>query len=110
MRRPDPTDVRASFSDAPIRRIYAECYTLGLTFIFHERNNHLRKALTMLVAVVWAVLEVANALDAIGVTLPPLFEFFRLFVMILIGRMWNIEINSFAELIDSGDGSEGGDD
>lgn len=107
MKRPDPRDARTPFSDSPGRRLKAEAYTFLLTFLFHDNNNHLRKALTILLFGVWAILYTANSLDSVAVTLPDSFEFLTLFVGIVIARMWNIEFNNFAQL--PGMGDSGGD-
>lgn len=92
--QPTPRDARRSFLDAPVRRLYCEVYCLALTLIFHDGNHDGRKALTILVVGVWALLEVGAAFGA--ATLPNQFFFLRLVVGVLIGRMWGIELNNFA--------------
>lgn len=92
--QPRPDDVRRSFLDAPLARVRAELYCLYLTVRPHPDNNHARKAGTLIVILVWGVLEVGSAFGAAN--LPSQFTFLRLFVGVLIGRMWGIEINNFA--------------
>lgn len=89
-----PRDARRSFFTAPFRRIYCELYCLALTLVFHDGNNHGRKALTILIVAVWALVEVGAAFEY--ATLPDQFFFLRLVVGVLIGRMWGIELNNFA--------------
>jgi len=91
-----PRDIRRSFSDAPRRRIVAELYCLLLTFVFHPDNDDVRKFGTLVVVGVWAVVEVGAAFGY--ATLPDQFFYLRVFVGILIGRVWGIEINNFAGL------------
>jgi len=92
--QPTPRDARRSFRDAPLRRAYAELYSLRLTFVFHDGNSNGRKAATILVVGVWAALELGAAYGV--ASLPKQFLFLRLVVGVLIGRMWGIEINNFA--------------
>jgi hypothetical protein len=92
--QPTPRDARRSFRDAPLHRAYAELYCLALTIIFHDGNNHGRKALTILVVGVWAALEVGAAYGA--ATLPEQFFMLRVLVGVVVGRMWGIEFNNLA--------------
>ncbi len=87
-------DVRRSFRESPLRRLLAEGYTFWLVFRPHDENHDGRKAITILVVGVWAIMEVGSAFGA--ATLPDQFFFIRLVVGVLIGRMWGIEINNFA--------------
>lgn len=92
--QPTPSDARRSLLDAPLRRLYAELYCLWLTLVFHDGNHHGRKALTILIVGVWALLEVGAAFGYAH--LPEQFYMLRLGVGILVGRMWGIELNNFA--------------
>lgn len=94
--QPTPDHAHSRFRDHPLRRLYAELYCLALTFIFHQGNNHGRKLATLVVVGVWASLEVGAAYGA--AELPNQFTYIRLFVGILIGRMWGIEFNNIAGL------------
>lgn len=89
-------DARASLFKHPRRRIAAELYTFSLVFRFHVDNNDGRKFATLLVVGVWAALEVGAAYGF--ASLPNEFYFIRIFVGILIGRMWGIQFNNFAGL------------
>ena len=75
-------------------RVRVELYCFFLIFRFHDNNNHLRKAVTIMVVIVWAVLEISIALNLGSV--PDSLSWLRLFVGLLLARMWNIELNSFA--------------
>ena len=105
--QPTPSDARRRFRDAPLRRVYCEVYCLLLTLVFHEGNNHGRKALTIVVVGVWAALEVGAAYGYAD--LPNQFLFLRLVVGVLVGRMWGIEINNFAG-VEFRYGGDDGDD
>lgn len=94
LRRPDPRDATRPL-DAPVRYLLAQLYCGYLVFRFHGQNNHLRKAVTLLVVIVWATLEVGAAFDL--ATLPGEFLYLRLFVGILLGKMWDIEFQTFAD-------------
>ena len=96
MHRPDRRDPTMPFADAPLKRLYAEVYCFVLTFVFHDGNNYLRKAITLMVILVWMTLEIGSAFGYAD--LPSQFWYLRGFVGLLLGRMWNIEINSFADL------------
>jgi len=74
----------------------AEIYCLFLTFVFHPDNDDVRKFGTLVVVGVWALLEVGSAFGY--ATLPDQFFYIRVFVGILIGRVWGIEFNNFAGL------------
>jgi hypothetical protein len=90
-----PMTVRR-FRDDPIGRTKAEVWTFLLTFVFHDDNNDGRKLATILLVVVWALIEVGAAFGY--AQLPEQFFFLRVVVGIMIGRMWGIEINNFAGL------------
>lgn len=100
------------FRDDPMKRLRAELLTFVLTFVFHPDNSDGRKAMTILLVIVWAAIEVGAAFGF--ATLPDQFFFLRLVVGIMIGRMWGIEINNFAGLEfdyeSTGTGEDHGDD
>mgnify|MGYP000420908895 CR=1 FL=1 len=90
----DPDDVRRGFGEAPLRRVKAELLALFRTVVFHDENNNVRKGATIAIVGVWAVIEAGSAFDV--ATPPDQFFYLRLFVGILVGRMWGIEINNIA--------------
>jgi hypothetical protein len=100
-------DATVDFRDAPVRRTVAELYCLYLTMVFHDDNHNGRKLATLVVVGVWGAIEVGSAFGA--ATIPTQFFFLRLFVGVLIGRMWGIEINNFAGVEFSHDSGDGGD-
>jgi len=112
--QPSPDALRRRWRDDPQGRVVAEAYCLLLTLVFHDGNSHGRKLLTILVVLVWGVLEVGAGFGV--ARLPDQFVFIRVVVGVLLGRMWGIEINNFAgiefQFDDSGgDGeSQSGDD
>lgn len=85
------------FRDDISRRLYVELYCFYLIFRFHDHNNHLRKAVTIMVVFVWAVLEIGLAFELARVPEP--LSWLRLFVGLLLARMWNIELNNFAQVV-----------
>jgi hypothetical protein len=87
-------DIRRSFTDAPVRRTAAELYCLTLVLRPHANNSDARKAGTIILVGVWALIEVGAAFGVAA--LPEQFFFLRVLVGVLIGRMWGIEINNFA--------------
>lgn len=92
------------------RRLAVELYCLLLVFIPHRHNNTTRKLATLVVVATWAILEILNAVPAFAgeVILPKEFFLLRLFVGIVIGRMWGIQFNSIADYSISNDND--GDD
>lgn len=87
-------DARCSFWHNPVRRTVAELYCFALVFKPYNGNSHERKFGTILVVLVWAALELGAAYGAAD--LPNQFFYIRLFVGVLIGRMWGIQFNNFA--------------
>ena len=94
LRRPSPRDATCPLQ-RPMRYLLAQAYCGYLVFRFHGDNNHLRKAVTLLVVIVWGVLEIGAAFGL--ATLPSEFLYLRLFVGILLGKMWDIEFQTFAD-------------
>lgn len=87
-------DALAPLLSEPFRRLKAELYCLFLTLVPHANNHDGRKAMTILVVGVWAILEVGSAFNL--ATLPDQFFMLRVVVGVIVGRMWGIEINNFA--------------
>lgn len=98
MRRPRPADARQSFADAPRVRLYAELYCFLLVFVFHSRNNHLRKAVTLLLVIVWGVITIGLSFDAFHVSSPPFYGTLTAAVFLILGRLWDIELTNFAQV------------
>jgi len=101
-------DVQRPWRDAPLRRLVAELYCLSLVFRFHTDNNDGRKAATLLVVLAWAAIEVGAAYGV--ATLPNEVWYLRIAVGILIGRMWEIQINNVAGVGLSYGGDDDGDE
>lgn len=113
MHRPTPDDARCRFADSFRRRALAELYCLGLVFVFHGRNNHLRKAVTLLLVIVWGAITLGLAFDAVHVTSPPFYGTLTAIVFLILGRLWDIEFTNFAQVgISDGstDDAEGDDE
>jgi len=89
-------DARTSFTESPRRRISAELRCFLLVFWMYETNNDSRKAVTILAVAVYALLELGAAFGYAN--LPAEFFYMRLFIGILIGRMWGIQFNNVAGL------------
>lgn len=102
-------DARTSFWEHPLRRTAAEALCFALIWIPIDGNSHERKAATIMVVAVWGALEVGAAYGAAD--LPNQFFYIRVFIGILIGRMWGIQFNNFAgvEFAYSDDGRNGSD-
>jgi len=98
MRRPDADDLTTAPSESLSERLYAELYCLGLAFVFHDGNNHVRKALTLLLFLVWGAVTVGLSFESVGTVQPPFYPVMTGIVFLIIGRMWNIEVNNFAGL------------
>jgi hypothetical protein len=110
--QPTRDDARQRLRDDPTRRLYAELYCFFLTFVFHDGNNHTRKAFTIAIVGVWAAIELGAAFGY--ATVPDQFFFLRVVVGVILGKMWEIEVNNFAGVEfgygdDSNDSSNGGD-
>jgi hypothetical protein len=107
-----PEDTRESFRDAPLTRLRAELYCLGLVFWFWDGNNHARKAATIVLVSTWGVVTVGLTFDSLSTAKPPFYIVLTGIVFLIIGRMWDIQINNFAGVElnnDSGSDSEGDD-
>lgn len=87
-------DARKRWVDDPLRRGIAELYVFLLIFIPHRYNNNARKYLTLLLFSTWAAIEIGTAFHL--ATVPSQFSLIRGLVLILLGRMWGLELNNFA--------------
>jgi len=65
-----------------------------LVWIPHEYNNLTRKVATLILFGGWILIEVGAAFGF--AMLPNHFIYIRGFVLILLGRMWGLELNNFA--------------
>lgn len=98
-----------TFHERPRERCRLEAVAFYRVFRFHDDNNHVRKAVTLMVVTVWGILEIINAapgLVAGEVMLPSEFAWLRLFVGLLLARMWDIELTNFTDATLRGDDSE----
>jgi len=86
--------LRLPWSHAPIKRFWAEMYCFALVFWFHADNHDGRKAITLVVVLVWAAIELGAAFGYAN--LPSEFFFLRIVVGIVVGRMWGIQITNVA--------------
>lgn len=98
MLRPSPED----YADPPhsptqaCRRIAVELYCLGLVFRFHHRNNHLRKATTMSLVFVWVAITLGLSFGFVDAVATPYYGVLTALVFAIVGRMWDIEVQTFA--------------
>jgi len=94
--QPTPRDARTPLTDAPLRRVAAEVYCLGLVFYFHEQNNHTKKLLTWVLTLIVAPVLIGASF---GVATPPNF-FWPLAALwgAIIAKMHDFELNNFAGL------------
>jgi len=86
-------DARKSFTTAPIRRIKAELFCFLLIWVPHKYNSPTRKVATLSVFAVYVAIEIGAAFNL--AMLPPQFTFVRGLVLVLLGRMWGLELNNF---------------
>lgn len=94
------------------RRLAAEAYCLLLVFIPHHYNNTTRKLVTVIIVSAWALLEVVNAAPGLvpgDVMLPEGFAYIRIFIGVLVGRMWGIQFNSIADYSINSEDDDGGE-
>jgi len=90
------SDTQLSWTEAPYTRAKAELFCFLLVWFPHKHNNNTRKMLTLVVFVIWGAIEAGAAFGA--ATLPNQFVLIRGIVLVLLGRMWGLEINNFAGL------------
>mgnify|MGYP000075917202 CR=1 FL=1 len=101
-----PSGEVPQWSSDPLGRVRAELFCFMLVFRFHGQNNHLRKAVTIMLVFVWAVITLALTFDAIPAETPPYYAVLTAFVWAIVGRMWDFEINSFSDAIVDTQGGE----
>jgi len=103
-------DTQESWVTAPFRRFKAELFCFLLIWFPHKHNNNTRKYLTLLVFFAWGAIEIGAAFGY--ATVPNQFMFLRGIVLVLLGRMWGLEINNFAglEFIEASDRNENQDE
>ena len=87
-------DARYSWFENPQKRLKAELFCFLLIFVPHPYNNNLRKGLTVVLFIVWSIIEI-GAFFGLG-AIPDQFVFVRGLVLILLGRMWGLELKNFA--------------
>jgi len=87
-------DTQHSWLDCPYKRLKAEVFCFLLVWFPHKDNNNTRKILTLLVFLSWGAIEIGAAFGY--ATLPNQFVLVRGVVLVLLGRMWGLEINNFA--------------
>ena len=87
-------DARYKLVERPKRRLLAEAYCLLLVFVPHTYNNNSRKLLTLILFLAWGAIEIGAAFGL--AMLPDQFLFIRALVLVLLGRMWGLELNNFA--------------
>lgn len=97
-------DAIPPFHERPRERCRLEAHAFYRVFRFHDNNNHVRKAVTLMVVAVWGILEITIATDMAMV--PDSLTWLRLFVGLLLARMWDIELNSFTGATLRDDGEE----
>lgn len=94
-----PSGEIPQWRDDPVGRLRVELFCLFLVFRFHGRNNHLRKAVTIMLVFVWAVVTLALTFNAVPAKAPPYYAVLTAFVWAIVGRMWDFEINSFSDVV-----------
>lgn len=100
---PDPP----RFHDAFARRCRIEAVALYLTFRFHDGNNHIRKALTLMLVTVWGIVTIGLTFEGIQTVEPPFYGILTAIVFLIVGRMWDIEVENFTNAtIRTEDGDE----
>jgi len=87
-------DARKGLFTNPKRRLTAELYCFLLIFVPHTYNDNSRKYLTLILFLAWGLIEVGAAFGV--AMIPNQFVYIRGLVLVLLGRMWGLELNNFA--------------
>jgi len=87
-------DARKGLFTNPKRRLTAELYCFLLIFVPHTYNDNSRKYLTLILFFAWALIEVGAAFGVAMIRNQ--FIYIRGLVLVLLGRMWGLELNNFA--------------
>jgi len=87
-------DARQSWLSHPRRRAKAEVLALLLIFVPHKYNSRYQKLFTLMVFSAWFTIEIGAAFEYAHI--PDQFALIRGIVLILIGRMWGLELNNLA--------------
>lgn len=58
----------------------------------HEDNDAVPKIIALILVGVWSAITLALALESIAAVAPPYYGLFTALVFLLVGRLWNIEV------------------
>lgn len=84
-------------------QLRTECKGLVLTFMPHDNNSNLRKAITLLFVTVWLIITLGLAFQDFAVVQPPFYGVFTAIVFLIVGKQWDIEVQ---RLMNLGSGDE----
>lgn len=59
----------------------------------HQDNNNTAKLVGIILILVWAAVQLGLSFDILAVSKPPFFDLYTAVVFLLVGRMWNIEVD-----------------
>ena len=85
----DPTALRSP-SRRPVAAFKCWLFCGFLTFVPHEYNSSTRKIVTIIVFLVWGIIEIAIGAGTFSQT--GLLTYLRPLVFLILGQMWGIEI------------------
>lgn len=92
---PQPSD--------PKQRAKIECVALGRALMPHKNNNDVRKAVAIILVLVWSAITLSLSLEGVKAVAPPYYGLLTAVVFLLVGRLWNIEVDRLLPGSNSGD-------
>jgi len=59
----------------------------------HDENSAVKKAVALILVGAWTILTLLLSLEGIATVTPPYYGVFTAVVFLIIGRLWNIEVD-----------------
>jgi hypothetical protein len=79
-------------TDDPLERAKIELICLGRTLMPHEDNDAIPKIIALILVGLWSAITLALTLEGVDAVAPPYYGLFSALVFLLVGRLWNIEV------------------
>jgi len=76
-------------------RVELHCLTRALIPMPEDNGRKAAKVVAVIFTAAWVAITVALSLETIPAVTPPFYGAFTAVVFLLIGRLWNIEVEQF---------------
>ena len=76
----------------PVDRTKIELICLWRALMPHEDNDAIPKIIALILVGLWSAITLALTLEGVDAVAPPYYGLFSALVFLLVGRLWNIEV------------------